>query len=130
MRGLDLGGLKSNWEAFKEFVEGEDEAANTYYFVFVEDNCDEAFIFTRHSDLDDWLSRMFWEWERYDTRNIEDAMDDIKVWKLLTESDFQRLGVLYGDARKTLILKNDKRHYRRLIPISVEPTVTISTDLY
>ena len=43
---------------------------------------------------------MFYQWERYDSRNIEDSMDDVFVWKLISESDFKRLDTLYEGARK------------------------------
>ncbi|MDA2331293.1 hypothetical protein PDN49_30440 [Bacillus cereus] len=54
VRNLDWGGLKSNWEAFKEFVQREGKGISKltdYYFVFREDDYgDEAYIFTTHSD--------------------------------------------------------------------------------
>ncbi|HHT7001714.1 TPA: hypothetical protein ACTZ1F_006530, partial [Bacillus cereus] len=134
VRSLDWGGLKSNWEAFKEFVQREGKGTSIlteYYFVFREDDCgDEAYIFTTHSDLDDWLSEMFWQWERYDTRNVEESMDDVFVWKLISESDFKRLDTLYKGARKTSIEINGERYYRKLIKVSVEPTVVVSTNFY
>ncbi|MGR5899359.1 hypothetical protein ACT7C8_17010 [Bacillus cereus] len=34
-----------------------------------------------------------WQWERYDTRNVEESMDDVFVWKLISESDFKRFGL-------------------------------------
>ncbi|WP_270343853.1 hypothetical protein [Bacillus mobilis] len=134
VRNLDWGGLKSNWEAFKEFVQREGKGISKltdYYFVFREDDCgDEAYIFTTHSDLDDWLSEMFYQWERYDSRNIEDSMDDVFVWKLISESDFKRLDTLYEGARKTSIEIEGERYYRKLIKVSVEPAVVVSTDFY
>ncbi|MDM5235488.1 hypothetical protein QUF83_04525 [Bacillus cereus] len=134
VRNLDSGGLKSNWEAFKEFVKREGKGISSlidYYFVFTEDTCgDEAYIFTTHSDLDDWLSEMFWQWERYDTRNVEDSMDDVFVWKLISESDFKRLNSLYKGARKTSIEIDGERYYRKLIKVAVEPTVIVSTNFY
>lgn len=132
VEALDLGGLKSNWRAFKELVEGKHQDYLTkYYFVFREDDCgDEAYAFTSHSDLDEWLSKKFWEWERYDTSNIEESMNDIFVWKLISESDFKRLSSLYKGARKTGIEIDGERYYRKLIPVSVEPTVVVSTNFY
>lgn len=51
VRSLDWGGLKSNWEAFKEFVQREGKGTSIlteYYFVFREDDCgDEAYILQR-----------------------------------------------------------------------------------
>ncbi|PEU21324.1 hypothetical protein CN526_26955 [Bacillus wiedmannii] len=134
MRDLDLGGLKSNWEAFKEFVQREGKGTSiltTYYFVFSEDTCgDEANVFTSHSDLDEWLSKMFWDEERYESRNVEDSMEDVKVWKLIAESEFKRLNTLYEGSRKTSIEIDGERYYRKLIPVSVEPTVVVSTNFY
>ncbi|EJS72919.1 hypothetical protein [Bacillus cereus] len=132
MRDLDLGGLKSNWRAFKEMVESKHkDFLVTYYFVFSEDDCgDEVYVFTSHSDLDEWLSKMFWDWERYESRNVEDSMEDVKVWKLIAESEFKRLNTLYKGARKTSIEIDGERYYRKLIPVSVEPTVVVSTNFY
>ncbi|MED0973555.1 hypothetical protein [Bacillus paramycoides] len=132
MRDLDLGGLKSNWKSFKELVENKHKDYLTnYYFVFREDDCgDEAYVFTSHSDLDEWLQKMFWEWERYNTRNIENAMDDVLVWRLISESDFKRLKTLYKGAKKTSIVIGEERYYRKLIPVSMEPTVIVSTNFY
>lgn len=87
-------------------------------------------MFTSHSDLDEWLSKKFWEWERYDTRNIEDSMDDIYVWKLISESDFKRLSSLHEGSIKTSIEIDGEKYYRKLIPVSVETTVIVSTSSY
>ncbi|PEB54641.1 hypothetical protein COO03_04550 [Bacillus sp. AFS098217] len=132
MEILDLGGLKSNWRAFKELVESKHkDYLTTYYFVFREDDCgDEAYVFTSHSDLDEWLSKKFWEWERYDTRNIENSMDDIYVWKLISESDFKRLSSLHEGSTKTTIEIDGEKYYRKLMPVSVETTVIVSTSSY
>ncbi|MEI5893139.1 hypothetical protein DXB51_14755 [Bacillus cereus] len=134
VRNLDTGGLKSNWEAFKEFVKREGKGSSSlidYYFVFTEDTCgDEAYIFTTHSDLDEWLSEMFWQWERHDARNLEDSMEDVLVWKLISESDFKRLNTLYKGARRTSIEIDGERYYRKLIKVAVEPTVVVSTGFY
>lgn len=131
MKTFDLG-LKENWRAFKEFVESRKmDSITTYYFVIEEDDCgDAACVFTDHSKLDEWLSETFWRRERYDTRNLEDSMNDFKVWKLISESDFERLNTLYKGARKTTIVIEGERYFRKLIQISVEPTVTVSTDFY
>ena len=45
---------------------------------------------------------MFYQWERYDSRNIEDSMDDVFVWKLISESDFKRLDTLYEGAKENI----------------------------
>ena len=73
---------------------------------------------------------MFYQWERYDSRNIEDSMDDVFVWKLISESDFKRLDTLYEGARKTSIEIEGERYYRKLIKVSVEPAVVVSTNFY
>lgn len=53
--------LKDNWRAFKEFVESrKKDFSTTYYFVIEQDCGDAAVVFTSHSDLDDWLSKTFW----------------------------------------------------------------------
>lgn len=51
---------------------------------------------------------MFWQWERYDTRNVEESMDDVFVWKLISESDFKRLDTLYKGARKHRLKSMEK----------------------
>ncbi|WP_420909341.1 hypothetical protein [Aneurinibacillus migulanus] len=125
-------GLKNNWRAFKEYVEAQKkDSINTYYFVFEEDDCgDEAHVFTSHSELDEWLSKMFWQWERYDANNLESSMDDVNVWKLVSENDFNQLSTLYKGARKTSIVIDGERYFRKLIPVNVEPTVIVSTNFY
>ncbi|UAT31946.1 hypothetical protein K7T73_06925 [Bacillus badius] len=131
MEVLDFG-LKSNWRAFKEFVQSRKrDFLTTYYFVIEEDDCgDEACIFTSHDELDEWLSKTFWNRERYDTNNLEDSMDDFKVWKLISETDVNRLDTLYEGSRPTSMVIDGERYFRKLIPVSVEPTVIVSTNFY
>lgn len=131
MKVFDLG-LKENWRAFKNFVESYDKDPITeFYFVIEEDDCgDEACVFTSHSDLDEWLEQTFWKRERYDTRNLEESMDDFKVWKLVSEKDVKRLDTLYEGSRRTQIVIDGERYFRKLISISVEPTVVVSTNFY
>lgn len=125
-------GLKSNWKAFKEFVQSQKEHTfRNYYFVYEEDDCgDEAVAFTSHSDLDAWLEKTFWNRERYDTNDLESSMNDFFVWKLFSESDVKRLSSLCKGAKKTSISINGQAYYRKLIPISVQPTVNVSTNIY
>lgn len=131
MKVFDLG-LKGNWRAFKEFVESrKKDITVTYYFVIEEDDCgDEAVVFTNHSDLDKWLEKTFWDRERYDTRNLEDSMDDFKVWKLIPESDVKKLESLYEGSKLTSIVFEGERYFRKLISVSVEQTVVVSTNFY
>ncbi len=132
MRTLDLG-LKSNWREFKEFVETHKERgfSTTYYFVVEDDDYgDEARVFVDHDDLDEWLEQSFWEWERYDTRNLDESMDDVRVWMLIPESEVNRLKTLYEGSRQTSIVKDGERYFRKLMPVSVEQTVVVSTNWY
>lgn len=131
MKVLDLG-LKSNWIAFKDFVKTQKQHTfSTFYFVYEEDDCgDEVVIFTSHSDLDEWLEKTFWNRERYDTNDLESSMDDFNVWKLIPESEFKRLPTLYKGAKETSIEVDGEKYYRKLISISVEPTVNVSTNFY
>lgn len=131
MKLFDLG-LKENWRAFKEYVESFDSDPLTeFYFVIEEDDCgDEACVFTSHSDLDEWLEKTFWKRERYDTRDLEDSMDDFKVWKLISESDVKRLKNLYEGAKPTSITIDGERYFRKQILVNVEQTVTVSTNFY
>lgn len=126
-------GLKSNWREFKNFVERYDEKrlSTTYYFVIDEDDCgDEVNIFTSHSELDDWLEKMFFEWERYDTSDLEESMNDVNLWMLIPESDVKRLSTLYKGSKPTSIVKGGEKYFRKLIPVSVEQTVIVSTNWY
>lgn len=126
-------GLKSNWREFKSFVESHNKNSvlTTYYFVVEEDDCgDEAKIFTSHEELDKWLDKSFWDWGRYDTRNLEEAMDDVHVWMLIPESKVIKLSNLYKGAKPTSIVKDGERYFRKLIPVRVEQTVIVSTNWY
>ncbi|MEB6549102.1 hypothetical protein MXL46_08330 [Heyndrickxia sporothermodurans] len=132
MKTLDLG-LKSNWQAFKEFVESHEKQkySTTYYFVVKDDDYgDEAKIFTDHDELDKWLSQSFWDWGRYDRSNLEGSMDDIRVWMLIPEREVNRLKSLYESSKQTSIVRKGERYFRKLIPVSVEPTVIVSTNWY
>jgi hypothetical protein len=131
VKHLDIG-LKDNWKEFKDIVQRGSfkSVLTTHYFVFNEDDCDEAYVFHDHDDLDKWLAQSFWDRDRYDTSNLEDSMDDYKVWKLISESEVNRLKTLYKGSKPTSIVINGERYYRKLIPISVEPTIIISTNWY
>ncbi|AMQ06764.1 hypothetical protein [Sporosarcina psychrophila] len=132
METCDLG-LKSNWSEFKEFVQSHNEKrySTIYYFVVEDDDHgDEAKFFTDHDELDKWLAQSFFDWERYDTRNLEDSMEDIRVWMLIPESEVTRLKSLYEGSRKTSIVKDGELYFRKLMPVSVEQTVIVSTNWY
>jgi hypothetical protein len=125
-------GLKSNWRAFKEFVENKQKDYLTkYYFVFEECDCGNiSYVFVQHNELDEWLEKIFWEWLRYDTDDLTNSMNDIKVWKLISEDEFKKWNPLYKESRKTSIVINGEVYYRKLIKINVEPSVIVSTDIY
>ncbi|SDY76680.1 hypothetical protein [Bacillus sp. 166amftsu] len=131
MKTFDTG-LKSNWRAFKEFVENKQKDYLTkYYFVFEECDCgDTSYVFVQHNELDDWLEKMFWTWGRYDTDDLRNSMGNVKVWKLISEADFKKWNPIYKGARKTSIVINDEVYYRKLMKINVEPSVIVSTDIY
>ncbi len=125
-------GLKSNWRAFKEFVENKQKDYLTkYYFVFEEcDGGNISYVFVQHNELDEWLEKVFWEWLRYDTDDLTNSMNDIKVWKLISEDEFKKWNPLYKGSRKTSIVINGEVYYRKLIKINVEPSVIVSTDIH
>lgn len=131
METFDMG-LKSNWRAFKEFVENKQKDYLTkYYFVFEEcDGGNISYVFVQHNELDEWLEKVFWEWLRYDTDDLANSMNDIKVWKLISEDEFKKWNPLYKGARKTSIVINGETYYRKLIKINVEPSVIVSTDIH
>lgn len=57
-------------------------------------------------------------------------MEDFRVWKLIGEKDFDRLKSLFDGAKSTSILINGKKQYRKLISVSVEPSIIVSTNWY
>lgn len=132
MKDFDYG-LKENWKAFKRFVESHESHSllTTYYFVYEEDDCgDEAVAFTSQGDLDEWLERVFWDRERYEMSNLEDSMYDFHVWKLVSETDFKRLDLLYEGAKPTSIVIKGRKYFRKKISVDVEQTVVVSTNFY
>lgn len=125
-------GLKNNWREFKKFVENHKKSPITEYFFVIkeDDGVDKARVFTNHSQLDEWLEKCFWEWERYSFINLEESMNDVYVWRLIPESEVERKKHLCEGSKPTSIVKNGERYFRKRIPINVEETIRISVSTY
>ncbi|MBS2764002.1 hypothetical protein [Bacillus licheniformis] len=125
-------GLKENW---KEFMDDIQERVNLkgladhedIYFVYNSVEPETAYFFEYHVDLDDWLERIWHEWDYGECLNVEDSMEDWKVWKLVTENDVKRFPTTNKKAKKTTMRDDGETIYRKLVPVSVEPAVVVST---
>ncbi|MCY8946257.1 hypothetical protein [Bacillus atrophaeus] len=131
VKHVDQGGLKSNWREFVDFVKSNGTGAFLeYFFVFHEDECDEAYIFEDSLELDKWLEQEFWDGCHchYEARDLETSMDEWKVWKLVSDSDVERWPTLHDKAKKTAIVIDGEKFYRKPVSISVEQTVLVSAS--
>lgn len=125
-------GLKENWKEFMDDIQERVDLKGLadhedIYFVYELGDPDTAYFFDSHSDLDDWLERRWHEdgyWERRDT---EESMNDWKVWKLVTENDVKYFPSVFKKSKKTPMQDDGETIYRKLMPVSVEPAVVIST---
>ncbi|MED0832440.1 hypothetical protein, partial [Bacillus amyloliquefaciens] len=129
VKHVDQGGLKSNWREFVDFVKSNGTGAFfEYFFVFHEHECDEAYIFEDSSELDKWLEREFHEGHYYEAEDLENSMDEWKVWGLVPNSDVERWPTLHDKAKKTAIVIDGERFYRKPVSICVEETVSVSAS--
>ncbi|MBI0441933.1 hypothetical protein GNK15_11805 [Bacillus amyloliquefaciens] len=130
VKHVDQGGLKSNWREFVDFVKSNGTGAFfEYFFVFHEHECDEAYIFEDSSELDKWLEREFHEGHYYEAEDLENSMDEWKVWGLVPESSVEKFPSLYEEARKTSIVIDGETFHRKAATISVEETVLVSASV-
>ncbi|MCY8517913.1 hypothetical protein [Bacillus atrophaeus] len=130
VKHVDQGGLKSNWREFVDFVKSNGTGAFfEYFFVFHEDECDEAYIFENSLELDKWLEQEFREGYYYEAEDLESSMDDWKVWGLIPESSVEKYPLLYEKARKTSIVIDGEKFYRTPVSISVEQTISVSDSV-
>ncbi|MCY8950005.1 hypothetical protein MOE28_09170 [Bacillus atrophaeus] len=130
VKHVDQGGLKSNWKAFIDFVKSNGYGAwNEYFFVFHEDECEEAYIFEDSLELDKWLEQEFWEGYHYEDEDLESSMDEWKVWGLVSASSVEKFPLLYKKARKTSIVIDGEKFYRKPVSISVEQTISVSASV-
>ncbi|HEO2443810.1 TPA: hypothetical protein VAP34_002011 [Streptococcus agalactiae] len=130
VKHVDQGGLKSNWREFVDFVKANGTGAFIeYFFVFHEDECDEAYIFENSLELDKWLEQEFNEGDYYECNDLESSMDEWKVWGLVSASSVEKFPMLYEKARKTSIVIDGETFYRKAAAISVEETVLVSASV-
>ncbi|ATV00904.1 hypothetical protein CS301_05850 [Bacillus velezensis] len=130
VKHVDQGGLKSNWREFVDFVKSNGTGAFfEYFFVFHEDECDEAYIFENSLELDEWLEQEFSEGNYYEAQDIENSMDEWIVWGLVPASSVEKYPSLYKKARKTSIVIDGETFHRKAATISVEQTVSVSASV-
>ncbi|MDF9767648.1 hypothetical protein [Bacillus velezensis] len=130
VKHVDQGGLKSNWREFVDFVKSNGTGAFfEYFFVFHEDECDEAYIFENSLELDEWLEQEFSEGNYYEAEDIENSMDEWIVWGLVPASSVEKYPSLYKKARKTSIVIDGETFHRKAAMISVEQTVSVSASV-
>ncbi|AKL77802.1 MULTISPECIES: hypothetical protein [Bacillus] len=130
VKHVDQGGLKSNWREFVDFVKSNGTGAFfEYFFVFHEDECDEAYIFENSLELDEWLEQEFSEGNYYEAEDIENSMDEWIVWGLVPASSVEKYPSLYKKARKTSIVIDGETFHRKAATISVEQTVSVSASV-
>ncbi|MGV7135256.1 hypothetical protein [Bacillus velezensis] len=130
VKHVDQGSLKSNWRAFADFVKSNGSGAFfEYFFVFHEDECDEAYIFENALELDEWLEQEFSEGNYYEAEDLENSMDGWKVWGLVPASSVEKFPSLYKKARKTSIVIDGEAFHRKAAMISVEKTVSVSASV-
>ncbi len=126
-------GIKDNWRDFLDKSRRKLDFKYFYgdmYFAYHIDNAEDAYIFEKTSDLDGWLENTFWEWELYDTSDIENSMEDFRVWKLVPESKVKDFTLLYKDAKRTSLVVGEETYYRTPVSICVEQTIIVSTSSY
>ncbi|MEC2238026.1 hypothetical protein [Bacillus velezensis] len=129
VKHVDQGGLKSNWREFVDFVKSNGfDIWEDYFFVFHENECDEAYIFDGNTELDEWLEREFWDGCHYENSDLEDSMNEWKVWRLVSASDVESYPSLHKKSKKTSIVIDGETLYREPVFISVEQTISVSAS--
>ncbi|RFB35707.1 hypothetical protein [Brevibacillus sp. VP] len=124
---IDLvGSSVSNWRELKAVIEKQSSLLDEYFYVYCEDNAEEAYIFLSDTELTDWLQKKFYDWGYWECSRLDGCMDDIKVWKLIPKGRVDRYPDLYSDAKPTSIVADGKRYYREAKVICPEPMISIS----
>ncbi|WP_338712794.1 hypothetical protein V9W62_09480 [Bacillus velezensis] len=130
VKHVDQGGLKSNWREFVDFVKANGfDIWEDYFFVFHENECDEAYIFDGNTELDEWLEQEFWEGCHYENSDLEDSMNEWIVWRLVSASDVESYPSLHEKSKKTSIVIDGETLYREPVFISVEQTISVSASV-
>ncbi|ALA07263.1 hypothetical protein SECTIM467_139 [Brevibacillus phage SecTim467] len=124
---IDLvGSSVSNWRALKAVIEKQSSLLDEYFYVYREDNAEEAYIFLSDTELTDWLQKKFYDWGHWECDDLDGCMDDIKVWELIPKSQVDSYSNLYGNAKPTSIVADGQRYYRKAKGICLEPMISIS----
>ncbi|AXQ67838.1 hypothetical protein KIOSHI_220 [Bacillus phage Kioshi] len=126
-------GFKENWRDFLDFAErtvSKDYWWGDLYFLYHEDDGEDAYAFANTGELDEWLEKMFWDGCHYESSDIETSMDEFKIWKLVSESDVKKFTSLYKGAKRTSLVVDGETYYRTPVSICVEQTILVSTSSY
>ncbi|AHJ87140.1 hypothetical protein BCP8-2_102 [Bacillus phage BCP8-2] len=122
-----------NWESFLELARrtvDQEYWWGDLYFMYHEDDGEDAYAFTKTDELDDWLERTFWDGCHYESSDLETSMDKFKIWKLVSQTDVKKFPSLYKDAKRTSLVVGEETYYRNPVSICVEQTIVISTSSY
>lgn len=126
-------GFRMNWESFLELARRTVDKEYWWgdlYFMYHEDDGEDAWAFTKTDELDDWLERTFWDGCHYESSDIETSMDEFKIWKLVSQTDVEKFTSLYKDAKRTSLVVGEETYYRTPVSICVEQTILVSTSSY
>ncbi|OAJ75227.1 hypothetical protein AYJ08_00315 [Brevibacillus sp. SKDU10] len=121
-----IGGLVSNWRELKAEIEKQSTPFNVYFYVYHEDDSEDACIFLSDAELIKWLKEKFYDWGYWESGNFYNCMNDIKVWKLISKNEVDCYPNLYCDAKPTSIVADGQQYYRIAIKISTELMISIS----
>jgi hypothetical protein len=69
--------------------------------------------FLSDTKLTQRLEQKYHDWSYWECSNLDDCMDDIKVWELIPKSRVDRWPTLYGDAKPTSIVVDGEQYYRK-----------------
>jgi hypothetical protein len=120
------GGPVANWRGLKVVIEQQCSPFDEYFYVYRADHPEDAYIFLSDSELTKWLEQKFHDWGYWECDNLDDCMDDIKVWELISKSKVDRWPTLYGHAKPTSIVVDGELYYRKAKGICPVYTISIS----
>lgn len=121
-----IGGPVANWRELKAEIEKQTSPFGEYFYVYREDDPEDAYIFLSDTELVEWLEQKYHDWGYWECSNLDDCMDDIKVWELIPKSKVDRWPTLYGNAKPTSIVVDGEQYYRKAKGICPEYTISIS----
>ena len=121
-----IGDPVANWRELKAEIQKQNSPFDEYYYVYHEDDPEDAYIFLSDSELTDWLVQKYHDWGNWECKNLDGCMDDIKVWELIPKRKVDRWPTLYRNSKPTSIVADDEQYYRKARGINPEFTITIS----